>query len=141
MTVIRIPLAGSNIIYEPVGVVAGVVPWNFPLMVRERLCCRPFCVNNQPFQMAAWKIGPSLAAGCTVIIKPSEFTPFSVSWGVGRTSGSDSSSGCGEGRPLYTRLFKIFCLRRCWSSLTRRARLACLPVCYRWGVGCSCLYF
>jgi len=28
--------------------------------------------------MAAWKVGPSLAAGCTIVLKPSEFTPFSV---------------------------------------------------------------
>jgi acyl-CoA reductase-like NAD-dependent aldehyde dehydrogenase len=52
--------AGSSIRYEPVGVVVGITPWNFPLM------------------MAAWKVGPSLAAGCTIVIKPSEFTPFST---------------------------------------------------------------
>lgn len=46
--------------YEAVGVVAAICPWNFPLM------------------MAAWKVGPSLAAGCTIVVKPSEFTPFSA---------------------------------------------------------------
>ena len=46
--------------YEPVGVVAAICPFNFPLM------------------MAAWKVGPALAAGCTIVVKPSEFTPFSA---------------------------------------------------------------
>jgi len=45
---------------DPVGVVASVAPWNYPLM------------------MAAWKIGPALAAGCTVVIKPSELTPLTT---------------------------------------------------------------
>ncbi|MFZ4518636.1 MAG: aminobutyraldehyde dehydrogenase [Microthrixaceae bacterium] len=44
---------------EPVGVVASIAPWNYPLM------------------MAAWKVGPALAAGCTVVLKPSELTPLS----------------------------------------------------------------
>jgi len=52
--------AGSSIVYEPVGVVAGILPWNFSTM------------------MGAWKVGPALAAGCTIVLKPSEFTPFSV---------------------------------------------------------------
>jgi betaine-aldehyde dehydrogenase len=52
--------AGSSIRYESVGVVGAICPFNFPLM------------------MAAWKVGPSLAAGCTIIVKPSEFTPFSA---------------------------------------------------------------
>ena len=50
----------GKIRYEPVGVVGAICPWNFPLM------------------MAAWKVGPSLAAGCTVVLKPSEFTPFTA---------------------------------------------------------------
>lgn len=45
---------------EPVGVVAGIVPWNFPLMI------------------AAWKALPALAAGCSVVIKPSPETPLSA---------------------------------------------------------------
>lgn len=52
------PAFSGKIIYEPVGVVVGVLPFNFPLM------------------MAAWKVGPALAAGCTIVVKPSEFTPF-----------------------------------------------------------------
>lgn len=44
---------------EPVGVVGAISPWNFP------------------FSMLSRKIGPALAAGCTIVIKPSEFTPFS----------------------------------------------------------------
>ncbi|WP_339487288.1 aldehyde dehydrogenase family protein [Pseudomonas sp. EL_65y_Pfl2_R95] len=45
---------------EPVGVVAGIVPWNFPLMI------------------AAWKLMPALACGCTVVIKPSTETPLTA---------------------------------------------------------------
>ena len=45
---------------EPVGVVAQIVPWNFPLA------------------MAAWKLAPALAAGCTCILKPAEQTPLSA---------------------------------------------------------------
>ncbi len=45
---------------EPVGVVAQVIPWNFPLL------------------MAAWKIGPALAAGCTIVLKPAEQTPLTA---------------------------------------------------------------
>ncbi|WP_158888094.1 aldehyde dehydrogenase family protein [Amycolatopsis anabasis] len=45
---------------EPVGVIGAVTPWNFPLM------------------MAAWKIAPILAAGNTLVLKPSQLTPLSV---------------------------------------------------------------
>jgi 1-pyrroline dehydrogenase len=45
---------------EPVGVVGQIAPWNYPLM------------------MAAWKIGPALAAGNTVVLKPSEQTPMTA---------------------------------------------------------------
>src|SRR5205085_1461941 len=45
---------------DPVGVVAQITPWNYPL------------------QMAIWKIGPALAAGNTVVLKPSELTPLST---------------------------------------------------------------
>ncbi|WP_434607895.1 NAD-dependent succinate-semialdehyde dehydrogenase [Pseudomonas sp. Z1-24] len=44
---------------EPVGVVGAISPWNFP------------------FSMLSRKVAPALAAGCTIVIKPSEFTPFS----------------------------------------------------------------
>ena len=45
---------------EPVGVVAQIIPWNFPLL------------------MAAWKLGPCLTTGCTVVLKPAEQTPLSA---------------------------------------------------------------
>lgn len=48
------------IVREPVGVCAQIIPWNFPLL------------------MAAWKLGPALAAGNTCILKPSELTPLSA---------------------------------------------------------------
>lgn len=46
--------------YVPVGVVAQIIPWNFPLL------------------MFAWKVAPALAAGNTVVIKPAEYTPMSA---------------------------------------------------------------
>jgi len=45
---------------EPVGVAALIIPWNYPLL------------------MAAWKLGPALAAGCAVILKPAEQTPLTA---------------------------------------------------------------
>ncbi len=45
---------------EPVGVAGQIIPWNFPLL------------------MAAWKLGPALATGCTVVLKPAEQTPLSA---------------------------------------------------------------
>jgi phenylacetaldehyde dehydrogenase len=45
---------------EPVGVVGQIIPWNFPLM------------------MAAWKLAPALASGCTIVLKPAEQTPLSA---------------------------------------------------------------
>ena len=50
----------SMIVREPIGVVAAVLPWNFPLM------------------MLAWKIGPALAAGCSVVVKPAEQTSLTA---------------------------------------------------------------
>ncbi|HEV8378399.1 MAG TPA: aldehyde dehydrogenase family protein, partial [Tepidisphaeraceae bacterium] len=54
-----IPINGPYFCYtrhEPVGVVGQIIPWNFPLL------------------MQAWKWGPALAAGCTVVLKPAEQT-------------------------------------------------------------------
>jgi acyl-CoA reductase-like NAD-dependent aldehyde dehydrogenase len=45
---------------EPVGVAGQIIPWNFPLL------------------MAAWKIAPALAAGCTIVLKPAEQTPLTA---------------------------------------------------------------
>jgi phenylacetaldehyde dehydrogenase len=55
--------AGQFLAYtlrEPVGVVGQIIPWNFPLL------------------MAAWKLGPALASGCTVVLKPAEQTPLTA---------------------------------------------------------------
>src|SRR5258705_1347981 len=52
-----IPVNGPYFTYtkhEPVGVAGQIIPWNFPLL------------------MQAWKLGPALAAGCTVVLKPAE---------------------------------------------------------------------
>jgi aldehyde dehydrogenase (NAD+) len=58
-----IPVKGNHLTYtlrEPVGVVAAIVPWNFPLL------------------LAAWKIAPALACGNTVIVKPASQTPLTA---------------------------------------------------------------
>lgn len=57
-----IPVRGNYFTYtrkEPVGVAGQIIPWNFPML------------------MVAWKWGPALAAGCTVVMKPAEQTPLS----------------------------------------------------------------
>jgi aldehyde dehydrogenase (NAD+) len=56
-----IPIRGNYFTYtrrEPVGVAGQIIPWNFPML------------------MAAWKWGPALAAGCTIVMKPAEQTPL-----------------------------------------------------------------
>ncbi|HFF8974683.1 gamma-aminobutyraldehyde dehydrogenase [Serratia marcescens] len=55
-----VPGHTSMIRRDPIGVVASIAPWNYPLM------------------MAAWKIAPALAAGNTVVFKPSEHTPLTI---------------------------------------------------------------
>ena len=58
-----LPVAGDFFSYtrhEPVGVAAQIIPWNFPLL------------------MQAWKLGPALAAGCTIVMKVAEQTPLSA---------------------------------------------------------------
>ncbi|NBX68791.1 MAG: aldehyde dehydrogenase family protein [Proteobacteria bacterium] len=58
-----IPVNGNFFNYtlrEPAGVVGQIIPWNFPLL------------------MAAWKLGPALATGCTVVLKPAEQTPLTA---------------------------------------------------------------
>lgn len=50
----------SIIMYEPIGVVAQIIPWNFPIL------------------MAVWKLAPALASGCCVVLKPAESTPTSI---------------------------------------------------------------
>jgi betaine-aldehyde dehydrogenase len=50
----------SMVVREPVGVVGQIIPWNYPLL------------------MAAWKLAPALAAGCTCVLKPAEQTPLSA---------------------------------------------------------------
>jgi acyl-CoA reductase-like NAD-dependent aldehyde dehydrogenase len=57
------PIGGSLLSYtlrEPVGVVAAIVPWNYPL------------------SLSTWKLGPALAAGCTVVLKPDPATPLTA---------------------------------------------------------------
>lgn len=88
---------------EPVGVVGAIIPWNFPLL------------------MAAWKTGPALAAGCTMVLKPAEETPltalrfaelvmeagyppgvFNVVTGLGHTAGAALASHPGIQKVAFT---------------------------------------
>ncbi|WP_072394391.1 aldehyde dehydrogenase family protein [Hyphomicrobium sp. CS1GBMeth3] len=50
----------TRVKYVPAGVAGLIVPWNYPLL------------------MAAWKVAPAIAAGCTLVLKPSEYTPLSA---------------------------------------------------------------
>ena len=54
------PASSNYVLYEPLGVCTGIIPWNFP------------------FIMAAWKIAPALAAGNTSVLKPASFTSLSA---------------------------------------------------------------
>jgi aldehyde dehydrogenase (NAD+) len=54
------PDALTYTVREPVGVVGAIIPWNFPLMI------------------GMWKLGPALACGCTVVLKPAELTPLTA---------------------------------------------------------------
>ncbi len=88
---------------EPIGVVGLIVPWNFPLL------------------MASWKLGPALAAGNTVILKPASYTPltairlaelaleagfppgvFNVLTGPGGTAGASLAGHPGVGKIAFT---------------------------------------
>lgn len=53
-------ISKNLLVREPIGVVSAIIPWNFP------------------FKMAIWKLGPALAAGCTIVLKPSSETSLSV---------------------------------------------------------------
>lgn len=55
-----IPDSTSTVIREPVGVCGQISPWNYPLL------------------QASWKMAPALAAGCTIVMKPSEITPLTT---------------------------------------------------------------
>ncbi|MGO7582017.1 aldehyde dehydrogenase family protein [Rhizobium ruizarguesonis] len=50
----------SKAVREPIGVAGAIIPWNYPLL------------------MAAWKVAPALAAGCTVVLKPAELTSLTA---------------------------------------------------------------
>ena len=52
--------ATSELVHEPVGVCGQILPWNYPLL------------------QASWKVAPALAAGCTLVMKPSELTPLTT---------------------------------------------------------------
>jgi betaine-aldehyde dehydrogenase len=55
-----VPDASSTLVREPVGVCGQISPWNYPLL------------------QASWKMAPALAAGCTLVMKPSEITPLTT---------------------------------------------------------------
>ena len=80
-----IPVSGgvAATFHEPLGVVGLIVPWNFPLNI------------------ASWKLGPALACGNTVVLKPAELTPLSAlacPSSVSRRGSRTASSTCSPGR-------------------------------------------
>jgi betaine-aldehyde dehydrogenase len=54
------PRFSSRVVREPLGVVGAITPWNYPLL------------------MVSWKVAPALAAGCAMVLKPSELTPLTA---------------------------------------------------------------
>jgi betaine-aldehyde dehydrogenase len=50
----------AKVVREPLGVTGAIIPWNYPLL------------------MASWRVAPALAAGCTMVLKPSELTPLTA---------------------------------------------------------------
>jgi acyl-CoA reductase-like NAD-dependent aldehyde dehydrogenase len=79
------PDALTYTIREPVGVVAAIVPWNFPLMI------------------GMWKIAPALACGCTMIVKPAEITPLTaLRVGKGRVVGDALVAHPGVDKVTFT---------------------------------------
>ena len=63
---------------EPVGVAGQIIPWNFPLL------------------MAAWKLAPAIAAGCTCVLKPAEQTPLTALEFANWSGGSGAAAGRGQ---------------------------------------------
>ncbi|TRW97918.1 aldehyde dehydrogenase family protein [Paracoccus sp. M683] len=57
---LAMPSFTAKAVREPIGVAGAIIPWNFPML------------------MAAWKVAPALAAGCTMVLKPSELTPLTA---------------------------------------------------------------
>ena len=100
----------SMIRRDPVGVVASIAPWNYPLM------------------MAAWKLAPALAAGNTVVLKPSEQTPLTALklGGIAAPSSSpraSSTSSAAAARASARRWCRIRACAWCRSpAMCRRAR-------------------
>jgi phenylacetaldehyde dehydrogenase len=82
---------------EPIGVVGQIIPWNAPLM------------------MAAWKLAPALATGCTVVLKPAEQTPD----GAAARAADPGSRLPGRGRQYRAGLWRV---RRCRARRAWRCR-------------------
>jgi betaine-aldehyde dehydrogenase len=85
------PAVLSRVVYEPVGVCALIAPWNYPLL------------------QASWKVAPALAAGNTMVIKPSEITPLSTIALVGLLADAGTPPGVvnlvlGAGDPVGSSL-------------------------------------
>lgn len=84
----------ARVLREPRGVCAAIVPWNYPTL------------------MAAWKVAPALAAGCCLVLKPSEYTPLTalalalIGSEAGLPAGAlnvVTGTGPGAGAPLAAR--------------------------------------
>lgn len=68
-------------LHEPFGVVGQIIPWNFPRTLPSRSSSLLNTSSDIPVfavMMLSWKIGPALATGNTIVMKPSEFTPLTA---------------------------------------------------------------
>ena len=86
---------------KPIGVAGLITPW------------------NTPFMLESWKLGPALATGNTVVLKPAEFTPLSASLWAGHLRGG----GAAEGRLQPRQRTRRGCRRRAGEASRRAAHL------------------
>ncbi len=88
--------ATSMVRREPVGVVGAIAPWNYPLM------------------MAVWKLAPAIAAGCPVVLKPSELTPLTT-LRLAELAGKVLPPECSRSSPVTARLGPRWRRIRTWT--------------------------
>ena len=110
--------------HEPIGVVGQIIPWNFPRTFLSRLFSSSNTLSDLivfTVLMVCWKIGPALATGNTIVMKPSELTPltaliaadmtreagfppgvFNLVVGYGNTAGQAISEHCGIEKVAFT---------------------------------------
>ncbi|KAI9159979.1 hypothetical protein LWI28_003949 [Acer negundo] len=103
---------------RPIGVVGAITPWNFPLAMITR------------------KVGPALACGCTVVIKPSEFTPLTALAAAELSLQAGIPPGASTGKEDY-----IYRLNNCWKKLMAGAAATVKKVSLELGGNAPCIVF